>query len=105
MIKEIEVDELKAKLEKGDTFHFIDCREQEEWDESHIEGATLLPLSTFQEKYQSLLPDKNAHIVIQCRSGKRSMNACMFLLSQGYTDLNNLEGGILAWAAAGYKVL
>ncbi len=104
MIKEIEVLELKTKLEKGETFHFIDCREQEEWDDSRIEGATLLPLSVFQEKYESVLPDKNAQIVLQCRSGKRSMNACMFLLSKGYTDLNNLEGGILAWAEAGYAL-
>lgn len=105
MIKEIEVEELKAKLEKGEKFLFIDCREQEEWDDSHIEGATLIPLSSFQEKYEDVLTDKNATIVVQCRSGKRSMNACMFLLSKGYTDLINVEGGILAWAAAGYKVL
>ena len=105
MIKEIEVSELKEKLDKGEKFQFIDCREQEEWDESHIEGATLIPLSQFQEQYESMIPDKNAQIVIQCRSGKRSMNACMFLLSKGYTDLTNLEGGIMAWAQAGYKVL
>jgi rhodanese-related sulfurtransferase len=102
MIKEIEVDELKTKLDKGEKFYFIDCREQEEWDEAHIEGATLLPLSVFQEKYESVLKEKNAPIVLQCRSGKRSMNACMFLLSKGYSDLNNLEGGIMSWMNAGY---
>lgn len=104
MIKEIDVQELKSKLDKKENFVFIDCREQEEWDEAHIEGATLLPLSAFQEKYESVLTDKNASIVIQCRSGKRSMNACMFLLSQGYTDLNNLEGGIIAWNEAGFPI-
>ena len=104
MIKEIEVEELKTKIEKGEQFLFIDCREQEEWDDSHIEGATLIPLSAFQEKYEAVLTDKTATIVVQCRSGKRSMNACMFLLSKGYTDLNNLEGGILAWIEAGHAV-
>lgn len=102
MIKEIEVQDLKAKLDKGEKFYFIDCREQEEWDEAHIEGATLVPLSEFQQKYESVLKEKDAPIIIQCRSGKRSMNACMFLLSKGYKDLNNLEGGILAWTEAGY---
>jgi rhodanese-related sulfurtransferase len=102
MIKEIEVQDLKTKLDNGEKFHFIDCREQEEWDEAHIEGATLIPLSEFQQKYADVLTDKNAPIVIQCRSGKRSMNACMFLLSKGYSDLNNLEGGIMAWNEAGY---
>jgi rhodanese-related sulfurtransferase len=102
MIKEIEVDELKSKLEKGEKFYFIDCREQEEWDEAHIEGATLIPLSVFPQNYEEVLKDKSAQIVVQCRSGKRSMNACMFLLSKGYSDLNNLEGGIMAWSAAGF---
>ena len=105
MIKEIEVSELKEKLDKGETFQFIDCREQEEWDEGHIDGATLIPLSQFQERFEFMMPDKSAQIVIQCRSGKRSMNACMFLLSKGYTDLINVEGGIMAWTEAGYKVL
>ena len=104
MIKEIDVQELKKKLDNKENFVFIDCREQEEWDEAHIEGATLIPLSTFQEKYEAVLTDKNATIVVQCRSGKRSMNACMFLLSKGYSDLNNLEGGIMAWHQAGFPI-
>lgn len=104
MIKEIDVQELKKKLDNKENFVFIDCREQEEWDEAHIEGATLIPLSTFQEKYEAVLTDKNATIVVQCRSGKRSMNACMFLLSKGYSDLNNLEGGIMAWHEAGFPI-
>lgn len=104
MIKEIDVQELKKKLDNKENFVFIDCREQEEWDEAHIEGATLIPLSSFQEKYEAVLTDKNATIVIQCRSGKRSMNACMFLLSKGYSDLNNLEGGIMAWHEAGFPI-
>lgn len=104
MIKEMDVQELKSKLDSGEKFYFIDCRELEEWEEGHIDGATFLPLSEFQQRYESVLTEKDAKIVIQCRSGKRSMNACMFLLSQGYNDLNNLEGGIMAWSAAGFPV-
>jgi rhodanese-related sulfurtransferase len=105
MIKEIEVQELKAKLDSDEKFYFIDCRELEEWQEGHIEGAAFLPLSEFQERYETVLTEKDAKIVVQCRSGKRSMNACMFLLSKGYSDLNNLEGGILAWTQAGFPVI
>ena len=104
MIKEIEVLELKNKLDNGEKINFIDCRELAEWSEGHIEGATLIPLSEFQQKYESVLTDKDAKIVVQCRSGKRSMDACMFLLSKGYSDLNNLEGGILAWTQAGFPI-
>ena len=104
MIKEIDVQELKTKLDNNENITFIDCREEVEWNEGHIQGATLIPLSQFQEKFAAALPDKNAEIVIQCRSGKRSMNACMFLLSQGYSNLNNVEGGIMAWEAEGFPV-
>ena len=88
MITEIDATELKEKLSNKsnnqDEFYFIDCREQGEWDEGHIEGATLIPLSEFPEKYEPVLKDKNKTVVVQCRSGKRSMNACMFLLSKGF---------------------
>ena len=104
MITEIDAKELKAKLEAAEAFEFIDCREQGEWDEGHIAGATLIPLSEFPTKYENVLTDKNKTIVIQCRSGKRSMNACMFLLSKGYNNLINLEGGILGWMEEGFSI-
>lgn len=104
MICECSVAELKKKLDAKENIQFIDCREEHEWKDINIPGATLLPLSEFETKYESVLKDKNAPIVIHCRSGKRSMNACMFLLSKGYTNLTNVEGGILDWIDAGYPV-
>jgi rhodanese-related sulfurtransferase len=104
MINECSVSELKQKLDAKENFHFIDCREVEEWNEAHIDGATLIPLSEFEAKYENILKDKNAEIYVQCRSGKRSMNACMFLLSKGYSHLTNVEGGIMSWMNAGYPV-
>ena len=105
MIKEIDVNELKSKIDSGEKFFFIDCREQNEWDEMHVPGSTLLPVSVFQEKYKDVLTDKNANVAVLCRSGKRSMNTCMFLLAQGFTDLSNVEGGILAWQSSGFAVI
>ncbi len=105
MISECSTKELKEKLDKKEKIQFIDCREIEEWNEAHIAGATLLPLSEFEAKYESVLNDKNAQIVIHCRSGKRSMNACMFLLSKGFTNLTNVEGGIMSWTAEGFPVV
>ncbi|MGZ3787491.1 MAG: rhodanese-like domain-containing protein [Bacteriovorax sp.] len=105
MIKECNVQELKSKIDSKENFKFIDCREQQEWDEGHISGATLLPLSELEQKFSEILPDKNAQIVVQCRSGARSMRACMFLLSSGYTNLTNVQGGIMSWAQAGYPII
>ena len=105
MIKECDVHVLKNKISAKENIQFIDCREQAEWDEAHIEGATLLPLSEFEAKYETTLKDKNAEIIIQCRSGARSMKACMFLLSKGFTNLTNVSGGIMSWTHEGYSVI
>jgi rhodanese-related sulfurtransferase len=105
MIKECTVKDLDSKLKGQEKIQFIDCRENEEWNEAHILGVELLPLSQFETKYEAILKDKNASIIIHCRSGKRSMNACMFLLSKGYTDLTNVEGGIMAWIQEGLPTI
>ena len=102
MINEVSVKELKAKLDAKENIKFIDCRELPEWKEAHIEGATLLPLSVFEFKYEEHLKDKNEAIYIQCRSGKRSLNACIFLMSKGFTNLHNVEGGIMSWIQEGF---
>lgn len=104
MIGNMTVDELKSKLDKGEEIVLIDCREQGEWDEAHIEQAQLMPLSNFEEEIKKL-EDKGATIVMQCRSGARSMRACMALQGEGFEKLYNLEGGIMAWSDAGYPTV
>ena len=103
-VKLITAPELKEKLDKGENILLIDCREAEEWEQAHIKGATLMPLSQWETEWEKL-KDKNAEIVIQCRSGARSMKACMDLQSKGFTDLANLQGGIMGWAQSGYDVV
>ncbi len=105
MIKSMSVDELKELIDNKEKIILVDCREQDEWDEAHIESAKFIPLSRFKELYEAELKNKDAKIVMQCRSGKRSMQACHFLLENDFTDLSNLEGGILEWAGSGYKVV
>lgn len=96
---------LKEKLEKNDQVVLIDCREQDEWDAGHIDGAEFMPLSQFPDEVEKKLMDKkDAEIIMQCRSGKRSYKACQYLQSVGFTNLTNLEGGILDWEAQGYDI-
>lgn len=104
MVKSIESIELKKKLDDKNEFILIDCREQHEWDAGHIEGATLIPLSQFPELYEEKLKNNEAEIVIQCRSGKRSLNACLFLEEKGFSNLTNLENGIIGWQAEDFKI-
>lgn len=103
MINRIYALELKEKLDSDKKIVLIDCREQNEWDTGHIKEAKLMPLGQIEELSKNL--DKNSKIIIQCRSGQRSMRACMFLEDQGFTDLTNLEGGIIGWVQSGYPIV
>ncbi len=104
MINNANVKELKAWIDNGADITLIDCREQNEWDEGHIKQATFVPLSNFQALFADILKNKDAKIILQCRSGKRSMQACQILMQEGFSDLYNLEGGILAWQEEGFEV-
>lgn len=103
MIGNMTVKELKEKLDGGSELLLIDCREQNEWDEAHIAQAKFHPLSQFQAEIEKLEGENKERVIVcQCRSGKRSLQAAMMLQGEGYENLFNLEGGILAWLEEGY---
>lgn len=95
-VPHISVQELKAKLDRGDAFKLIDVREQFEWDICRIPGAKLIPLGQLAARMSEL--DSADEIVLQCKSGVRSARALMLLQEAGFGKLANVEGGILAWA-------
>jgi len=95
-MKEISVQELKEKLDAGEDFQLVDVREDFEYETSNI-GGLLIPLGGILIEADKIEKDKP--VVIMCRSGKRSAAAIMQLEAQGFTNLTNLRGGILAWAA------
>jgi rhodanese-related sulfurtransferase len=95
-MKEISVQELKEKLDKGEDFQLIDVREDFEYEMSNL-GGTLIPLGGILIEVEKI--DKTKPVIVMCRSGKRSAAAIMQLEQQGFTNLTNLRGGILAWAS------
>jgi rhodanese-related sulfurtransferase len=99
-IPEIDIHEAKKRIDNGALL--VDVREQHEFDEARIPGSILIPLSQFQQRYEELPKDKE--LVMQCRSGARSGQATEFLLANGYTDVVNMAGGILAWKEANLPV-
>jgi rhodanese-related sulfurtransferase len=94
-MKEISVQELKEKMDNGEDFQLIDVREDFEYETSNL-GGLLIPLGGILIESDKIEKDKP--VVIMCRSGKRSAAAIMQLEQQGFTNLYNLYGGILAWA-------
>lgn len=94
-MKEISVQELKEKKDKHEDFQLIDVREDFEYEMSNL-GGVLIPLGGVLIEADKI--SKTKPVIVMCRSGKRSAAAIMQLEQRGYTNLYNLQGGILAWA-------
>ena len=88
----------QAKTMMADNAHFIllDVRSEEEFQASHIAGATLIPDYQLSEQAAVQLPDQDALIIVYCRSGVRSSTAAQKLADLGYTKVYDM-GGLLAW--------
>jgi rhodanese-related sulfurtransferase len=97
-MRNISVDELKARMGAGEKLNLIDVREPNEYQEFNI-GAKLIPLGKITSMQADELDDlKDEEIILHCRSGKRSATAALFLESMGFTNTVNVTGGMLAWA-------
>jgi molybdopterin/thiamine biosynthesis adenylyltransferase/rhodanese-related sulfurtransferase/molybdopterin converting factor small subunit len=93
---EIDVKEVKRKLDSGEKFVLIDVREPHEYRIASIPGAKLIPLGEFPKHIGEFDPE--ADIVIHCKSGMRSAKACGILRNAGFKHVRNMKGGILAWS-------
>ncbi len=93
----ISVEELKARLDAGERPNLLDVREPAENAEFNI-GGTLLPLGNIRNMDTEAIDGwKDQEVICYCRSGNRSGQACMILETVGFTNVKNLNGGMLAW--------
>jgi len=86
----------KEMMDEDKDVIILDVRTKDEYNEKHIEGAILLPVTVVAERVESLIPDKDTTILVYCRSGNRSATASAELVSLGYTDVYDF-GGIIDW--------
>jgi adenylyltransferase/sulfurtransferase len=93
---EIEVTEVKRKMDAGEKFTLIDVREPHEYRIASIPGAQLIPLGEFPKRVGEFDPE--ADVVIHCKSGMRSAKACGIMRQAGFKHVRNMKGGILAWS-------
>jgi rhodanese-related sulfurtransferase len=93
-MKEVTVTELKEMIDKKENIQLIDVREPHEFEAAHIESE-LIPMNTIPQNVSKISKDKK--VIMICRSGNRSGNVCRFLEGQGFDNLYNLKGGMLAW--------
>ena len=98
---EIDVQTASEVMDRDDVL-FIDVRELWEYEEGHIPGITLIPMGSVAARIAEIPTDKE--VIITCRSGNRSGQVTEYLRQQGYTNVHNMQGGILAWQRAGLEV-
>ncbi len=91
-----------AALQEQENVLVLDVREQWEYDEGHIPGVTHIPMNEVPDRLSEIPTDQT--VIVTCRSGNRSGQITDYLQQNGYQNVHNLQGGILAWEKAGYAV-
>jgi rhodanese-related sulfurtransferase len=99
----VKIEEAEKQIAKG--AQILDVRTEEEWDEGHLKGATLVTVTEdgFLDKAKAVL-DPKKDVVVYCRSGKRSAIATGQLRAAGFT-VHDVAGGFIAWKDAGKEVV
>jgi rhodanese-related sulfurtransferase len=102
-VRETTVDEVKARLDRGEKFQLVDVREESEYAKDHLPGAIHLGKGVIERDIESRVPDLNAPLVLYCGGGFRSALAADNLQKMGYTDVISIDGGVREWRARGFS--
>lgn len=103
-IKECTIGDVKVKLDRGDPFHLMDVREDNEFAKDHAKGAAHLGRGILERDIETVIPDKRAEIILYCGGGYRSALAAESLRQMGYINVRSMDGGMRAWREAGYPI-
>lgn len=95
---EIDCQTVQQKLDSGEEFLLLDCREQDEHTLVNLPQATLLPMSEIQNRVTELESHKTSEIIVYCHHGMRSLQVAQWLKNQGYENTVSMAGGIDRWA-------
>ena len=102
-IPQVDAFELQELINQDNNLLVVDVRSPQEYQlDGHIAGSRLLPLSALMQRVEELPQDQP--IVFVCRSGSRSHVACEQLSLQGFINVKNFQGGMIAWKRAGFPI-
>ena len=96
-IREITIDDVKARLDRGETFLLLDVREESEYANDHLPGAIHLGKGVIERDIEERVPDLDTPLVLYCGGGYRSALAADNLQKMGYTNVLSMDGGIRGW--------
>lgn len=100
-VKEFTVPQIADRLKRGDRFHFVDVREDDEWRAGHAKGAIHIGKGVIERDIEAKIPNRDDEIVLYCGGGFRSALAAEALQKMGYTRVSSMDGGIRGWREAG----
>jgi rhodanese-related sulfurtransferase len=103
-VREQNVDEVKARLDRGDKIVLVDVREESEWAKDHLPGAVYLGKGVIERDVEKQFPDTAAPLVLYCGGGYRSALAADNLQKMGYTNVISMDGGIRVWRERGFPL-
>ena len=103
-VRELTVEDVKQKMDRGEKFYLVDVREESEWNQDHLPGAVHLGKGIIERDIEAKIPDANAEIVLYCGGGFRSALAADNLQKMGYTNVISMDGGYGGWRNAGYQL-
>ena len=103
-VKECTVDDVKAKLDKGEKFVLVDVREESEYAKDHLPGAVHIGKGVIERDIETKVPDPATPLVLYCGGGYRSALAAEALRKMGYTNVISMDGGIRDWRAKQYPL-
>jgi len=102
-IRETTIDDVKAKLDRGEKFLLVDVREESEYAADHLPGATHLGKGVIERDVEARVPDHDTPIVLYCGGGFRSALAADNLQKMGYTNVLSMDGGVRGWREKGFR--
>jgi rhodanese-related sulfurtransferase len=104
-VRELTVDQVKAKLDRGDRFYLVDVREESEWAKDRLPGAVHLGKGVIERDVEQRIPDAGAEVVLYCGGGFRSALAADNLQKMGYTNVYSMDGGVRGWREKNYPLV
>ena len=103
-VREVTIDDVKAKLDRSEKFLLIDVREESEYAADHLPGAIHLGKGILERDVEDRIPDQDTPIVLYCGGGFRSALAADNLQKMGYTRVLSMDGGIRGWREKGFAL-
>jgi rhodanese-related sulfurtransferase len=104
-VRETDVDTVKKRIDRGETFVLVDVREESEFARDHLPGAIHLGKGIIERDIEARVPDLAAEIVLYCGGGFRSALAADNLQKMGYTNVTSMDGGIRDWREKGFPLV